>query len=83
MTMRKIATIIFLDTGCLILSVYCFLFGQKSIYFVGRQGWAKFFDWQTLPPMSPGFVADLRNYAKKFHLIRREKSVIRFSISLS
>ena len=28
-TMRKIATITFVDTDCLMVTVYCFLFGQK------------------------------------------------------
>ena len=42
-TMRKIATITFFDTGCLMLIVYCFLFGQKSIYLVAGQRRAKFF----------------------------------------
>ena len=32
MSMRKIATITFLNTGGLTFIVYCFLFGQKSIY---------------------------------------------------
>ena len=42
----EIATIAFLDTGCLMLIFYCCLFGQKSKY---RQGWAKFFDWGHCP----------------------------------
>ena len=42
--MRKIATITFLDTSCLMLIFYCFLFGQKSKYSMGGQGRAKFFD---------------------------------------
>ena len=39
-TMQKIATIAFLDTGCLTLTIYCFLFGQKSIYLVGGQNFS-------------------------------------------
>ena len=47
-TMRKIATITFLDTDCLMLIFYCFHFRQKSLYLVGGHGRAKFFDWRTL-----------------------------------
>ena len=39
-TMWKIATITFLDTGCLMLIFYCFLFGQKSTYLVGGQNFS-------------------------------------------
>ena len=42
-TIRKIATNTFLDTGCLTLIVYCFLLEQKSKYLVGGEGRVKFF----------------------------------------
>ena len=32
-TLQKLATITFLDTGCLVSIFYCFLFGKKSMYF--------------------------------------------------
>ena len=57
-TMWKIATDTFLDTGCLMLILDGFLFGQKSVYLVGGQGRAKFFDWGHYP-MPPGFMAAL------------------------
>ena len=53
----EIATITFLDTGCLMFIVYCFLFGQRSICVAGGQGLAKFFDWRGTAPMPPGFIA--------------------------
>ena len=59
-TTREIATIAFFDTGCLLLIVYCFLFGQKSTYLESGQGRAragKIFQLGVLPPMPPGFVA--------------------------
>ena len=55
-TMRKVANITILDTGCLMSIFYCFLFGQKSIYLVGGHG-GKIFRLRTLPPMPPDFVA--------------------------
>ena len=39
-TMQKIATIPFFDTGCLMLIFYRFLFGQKSNYLVGGQNFS-------------------------------------------
>ena len=56
-TMWKIATIAFLDTGCLMLILYDFLFEQKSKYLVGWQGRAGFFHWGVPPLMPPTFVA--------------------------
>ena len=58
-TMRKIATNTFLDTGCLPLIVYCFLFEQKSKY-LNKSGWgraSKIFRLGALPPAAPGFLA--------------------------
>ena len=55
LTMRKIAAITFLDTGCLMSIFYCFLFGQMSKNLVGGEGRAKVFDWGTAP-MPTGFV---------------------------
>ena len=53
--MREIATITFLDTGCLMSIVYCFLSGQKSIYLVGGQGRTKFSDCRGTAHMPPGW----------------------------
>ena len=39
-TLQKIATITFLDTGFLMSNIYFLLFGQKLIYLVGRQHFA-------------------------------------------
>ena len=80
MTLRRIATITFLDTGCLMLIFYWFHFGHKSKYLVGGQGRDKFFDWEHYPPCPltlwlPGNCPPILHKAafismRKFHFIR-------------